>query len=235
MVLRVAPLLGVLVLVAVACGGRSYPTNRDDESYDLEAMSLAEEDLPDGFLARDFQSFDNDQWAAILDDVDPESKKSQLDAQGRVRNLISIFSWDNPAEHLGRPYQITSHSTLYGSADDASASLRQLCDLPLNEQNPTTNFNVPRIGNEAEGFTMIEQIPNFGQSVDTVVCFRTGRIVHAVVQSGLEGTSDVGLSVRLAERLLKRVNDAYDGKAPPPGETPSDIPPEDDETPAGGG
>jgi len=42
------------------------------------------------------------------------------------------------------------------------------------------------------------------------VCFRTGRLVHAVTQGGLEGTQDPELSIALARRMLERVNEAFD-------------------------
>ncbi len=209
--------LGAALLVSACGGGPTYATNKPDDSYDLQAMSLAEEDLPVGFLRQDARIFNNQDWAAVLPDPanDPQKKQNQLDAQGRITGAATFFSWNNPEEHLGRPYQITTQSTLYATADDASKSLKMLCDLPVDPSNPLTDFKVTGLGDEATGFMSTQTIQGFGDSVDTAVCFRTGRIIHAVVQSGLEGTQDVALNVRLAQKMLARVDDALKGKTTP--------------------
>ena len=42
-----------------------------------------------------------------------------------------------------------------------------------------------------------------------MVCFRTGRIVHAVAQNGLEGTEDIALGVRIATRMYELVRTVF--------------------------
>jgi hypothetical protein len=66
------------------------------------------------------------------------------------------------------------------------------------------------------GFYSVGQLGDFGQLLETTVCFRTGRIVHAVIQQGLDGTQDIPLNVRLAQKMLIHINDAFDGKSPTP-------------------
>ncbi|MGI8926088.1 MAG: hypothetical protein ACR2HN_05500 [Tepidiformaceae bacterium] len=205
--------LGALLLFA-ACGGdgSDYPDDREDDAYDLEAMALEDGDLPQGVEQRQAQSFDNAEWAEAFPNADEdqlEVRKNQLDAQGRVKGFVAIFTWDAPIEHLGRPYQYTSHSTLFVDTSKAIDSMTKFCDLPIDGTNPLKELRVPRMADGSVGFQVSEKLENFGESIDTVVCFRTGRIVHAVVQSGLEGTADTGLSVRLARRMLAHVDDAF--------------------------
>jgi hypothetical protein len=214
----IALLAASLVLLA-ACdrggGGVTYATDWGDDEYDLEAMSLREADLPEGYMEQDRAAFGNDEWAEILDDTDPEGKRRQLEAMGRIRNAITIFSRERPLEHLGRPYQFSSHSTLFESAELAARSLETFCDLPIDDTNPIEDFDVPRIGDQSTGFSVSEQLQNFGESIDTIVCFRTGRVVHAVVQSGLEGTERRELSIELAQKMENNIRGFFKGEPVP--------------------
>ena len=216
---------GPAILLA-ACGGdggANYDVDRGDDDFDLAAMSLRESDVPEDYLEQDQVAFNNDEWAEVLDEVDPEAKLRQLEAVGRVRNSITIFARENPLEHLGRPYQFSSHSTLYATAEQAIDSVNQFCDVPIDENNPREDFDVPKLGDQATGFSVSEQLDNFGESIDTIVCFRTGRLVHAVVQSGLEGTHDQQLSIDLAKKMLQNVDAYFDGE-PLPEEEATDEP-----------
>jgi hypothetical protein len=193
-----------------------YPTGLGDDNYNLEAMVLASSDMPAGIHKRQEKGFDNEEWSQIFDTDDPAAKKSQLDAQGRLRNHVAYFSWDQPMEHLGRPISVTTQSTLYVDAKSASEAARKFaCGLLVADKDPIDEFKVPKLGDQAVGFFVIQEQQNFGKTIDTAVCFRTGRILHAVVQSGLEGTEDVALSVKLAEKMLVRVDAAFAGKPMP--------------------
>jgi hypothetical protein len=213
MLFRAGLLVLGISLLAAGCGGSTYHTNRADDAYDLEAMALTDADLPAGIAEKQARSFDNEEWANVLDDVNPEAKKNQLDALGRLRSAAKVFSWETPLEHLGRSYQITSQSTLFTSVKAAQDSLKKLCDLPIDDKNPIEEFKVSGVGDEAAGFFVIEQLPNFGTSIDTAICFRTGRIVHAIVASGLDGTQDIGGGVRLAKKMLIHIDAAFEAKS----------------------
>jgi hypothetical protein len=214
-----------LAFLLSACGdGRSYPADRSDEEYDLGAMALHQEDLPGGFDAGELDDpeFDNARWVDVFDTDDPEGKLAQLDAQGRLRSYVSAFQ---PGE-LGRIFSITAVSTLYTDVDSAKRSAAQYgCGLPIDDKVATTPFDVPRVGDDSTGFFIRNESANGLTTVDTNLCFRTGRVLHAIQQTGLPGTEDVALAVRLAERWLTRIDDAFDGKTEPPTA---------DETPAGG-
>jgi hypothetical protein len=204
-----------LALVFASCGSNSYPTRLADEKYDLEAMALQAGDLPEGFEKKQSASFDNEEWSQVFQNEDPEAKKRQLDAQGRVRNFIAIFSWEDAAVlHLGKPISLTAESTLFVDEKAASESTRTLCGLLMDDKDPIREFSVPRIGNQGSGFFVEGKQENYGKTIETNVCFRTGRIVHVISQSGLDGTQDVALSVSLAKKMLRRIDLVFDGKAP---------------------
>jgi hypothetical protein len=211
----------VLALTLSACeSGRSYPVNKDDKDYDLAAMALHQEDLPAGFEAGQLQDpeFDNTQWVGVYDPNDPDAKLAQLENQGRLRGYVSSFQ---PGE-LGRVFGITAVSTLYTDPDLADRSAKQFgCGLPIDDKVATTPFDVPKIGDYSSGFFIRNESSNGLTTIDTNVCFRTGRVLHAIQQTGLPGTEDVALAVRLAERWLTRVNDAFDGKAIEPTPAPT--------------
>lgn len=222
--------LGAALLFSACSSGPKYATNKSDDSYDLQAMSLAEEDLPAGYLQQDARIFNNQDWAAVMPPGDdPQGMQNKLDAEGRLSGAAAIFAWDNPSEHLGRPYQIATQSTLYATAADASKALQQyFCDVLIDPTNPQIiDFKVTGIGDEAVGFMSTTAVQGFGDSIDTAVCFRTGRILHAVIQSGLDGTEDVALDVRLAQKMLARVDDALAGRTAPSTPTPAPTPQRD--------
>lgn len=224
-------ILGVALFFSSCSSGPKYATNKSDDSYDLTAMALAEEDLPVGYLQQDSRVFNNQDWAPVVAPPgdDPQATQKQLDALGRITGAATLFSWVNPEEHLGRPFQIATQSTLYTTANDASKSLKLRCDLPIDPTSALTDFKVAGLGDESTGFMSTQQVQGFGGEIDTAVCFRTGRIVHAVFVSGLEGTQDIAMDVRLAKKMLSRVEDALTGSTRPPtaigkGSTPSSSP-----------
>ena|GEM_PF-1003912 len=197
-----------------------YPLTRADDEYDLEGMQLRNVDLPIGLQRVEGQGFDNNEWALLLSPDDPDSALRQLEAQGRIRNHIAFFTWDNPIEHLGETISVTTQSTLYVDEATARESLRGLCGMLLDERSPIVEFDVPRLGDESTGFQVRQPNQTFGTTLETVICFRTGRVVHAVSQAGLQGADDLALSVRLAQRMLRRVDDAFAGRSAPLDETP---------------
>jgi len=211
----------VLLLAASCADSRSYATGKSDDDYPLDAMMLVDSDLPAGIARTDEKGFANDEWASVFPAEDTDATKTTLDGQQRIRNHIAFFTWENPQEHFGKVLSITSQSTLYKDEASASKSLHEYrfgaCGLILTEQDASRAeaFAVPRLGNDAVGLFISQQQETLGTSIDTVVCFRTGRIVHAVVQTGLDGTQDVALSVTLAERMLAHVQAALDSKATP--------------------
>ena len=217
MLLRVAIVVAAAALFFTACNdGPNYAKRMGDDEVNLEAMVLANSDMPVDFLKRQEKGFDNEEWSQVFDTNDPEAKKSQLDAQGRLRNHVAYFSWEQPMEHLGHPISVTTQSTLYVDAQSAERAAKQFaCGLLVADTDPINEFKVPKLGDQSVGFFVTQQQQNFGTTVDTAVCFRTGRILHAIVQSGLEGTSDVALSVKLAEKMLARVDAVYAGKPMP--------------------
>ncbi len=223
MLLRALPFVLGAALLFAACGSSTeYDTDRDFSDDELEAMALTDKDMPAGVFGQDWAAFTNEDWAAEFPSVQDEEglaiQQTALDGQGRVTGFRTILSWESPIAHLGRPYLYRTHSTVFADVAAAREAVALYCDLPIDETSPMKEFQVPKIGEESVGLQVMEELPDFGTSVDTVVCFRTGRIVHSVVQSGLEGTSDVSLSVRLARRMLTHVEDALSGKSADSGE-----------------
>ena len=212
-----ALLIGALAFTLLAaCSEEPYATDLADDEYKLEAMILQEEDLPSGYFRQQEGAFDNEEFAVLFPVDDTDAKKRQLDAQGRIRNYVAIFAWENPVEHFGRPLTFTAQSTLYADVPAADEAMRNNCGLLIGDETPLEDFFVPRIGERGVGFRYSEPQDVIGEAVELNICFRTGRIVHAVVQSGLEGTQDIALSVRLAQRMLKRVDAAFAGDVPAP-------------------
>ncbi|MEP7215337.1 MAG: hypothetical protein ABI782_03740 [Anaerolineaceae bacterium] len=215
MLLRTTALLMGALLVSSACGSsRTYP-EKGDGDYDLKAMALTANELPTGFEEQDLGEveFDNAAWAAFYGVDNVEAKQAQLDAQKRVRARVSTFQ---PAE-LGKLFRITAISTLYENPQSASDSAaKYACGLPIDDKEPLSPFAVPRIGQEANGF-FVDNVTESGlHLIDTTICFRTGRIIHSIQQTGLPGTEDVALAVRLAEKMNEHVNAFFDGRAPTP-------------------
>lgn len=213
-----ALLLGAIVLLSACGGGRSYPEKGDNE-YDLKAMALTTADLPVGFTEQNLgeTDFDNAAWAEFYGVDDVEAKQAQLAAQKRVRSRVSTFQ---PAE-LGRLFRVTAISTLYENPQSASDSAAKFaCGLPINDKERLSPFAVPTIGQEANGFFANTQTESGLHLIDTTICFRTGRIIHSIQQTGLPGTEDVALAVRLAERMNEHVDAFFDGRTPAPAATP---------------
>jgi len=230
------PLIGGMLLIIGAVvvgllayldndGGDSYPSNRGDDEYDLASMALRTIDVPAGLTLATTLTFDNAEWSEIVGADDPELKKTQLDSQKRIRNQLAFFTWpDNTTtEHLGRTLSVTSQSTLFETDDSAAAETNRLCGLLINEADPLVEFEVPKLADQSVGFTVTSNQQGIGKSYEVAVCFRTGRIVHGVVQSGLDGTADIALVVRMARRMLAHVDETFAGKPVPLDPAPEDA------------
>ena len=66
----------------------------------------------------------------------------------------------------------------------------------------------------------VSSVEGAGRVVQTIVCFRTGRVVHAVLQQGLDGSEDIALSVLMARRMYEHVRAVFaelDIEPPSPG------------------
>ena len=193
-----------------ACSDAAFPAGLDDSDYDLRSMALQEIDLPEGYARLQRGEFNNEEFAVLFQSPDTDAKKRQLDAQGRLESYVTVFGWDDPIQHFGRPLTFTAQSTLYVDSEAALESMRTTCGLLVEDAIQLEEFFVPDFGDGGVGFSYSEEQDVIGESVELNVCFRTGRIVHAVAQSGLEGTQDIALSVRLAERMLERIELAFE-------------------------
>jgi hypothetical protein len=203
--------------------GPTYGVRMDSEDYDLDSMAVRVADIPSGLVLSDRLTFTNEEWAYALDNVDPEARLPQLEAQKRVRGTLSLFEWeDGFTQHLAETLALLSQSTIYESEDAASEAIAgsALCGLRLNDTAPIDEFNVPKIGDEAVGFFVISNDEQVGTSIDTVVCFRTGRIVHGVVQSAFEGAQDIGFVIDLARDMQRYTADTFEGTVIPADEDP---------------
>ena len=214
MTMRSPPAALVLLLTAAwvlaACGDDRYRDDLADDAYSLRSMLLTVDDIPFAMQQVVVDEFDNEEWAAGFEAEDPAAKRRQFEAQGRIRNALAVFAWESPIEHLGSPRIITTQSTLYEDVDAARASLQGLCGLPFDDTAiaDLREFPVKGLGDESVGLFLVNRA-EIGAIIDTIVCFRTGRVVHAVTQNGLEGTQDVALAVRLARRMLEHVERAF--------------------------
>jgi hypothetical protein len=214
--LRALALLLVSIPVLAACdSGREYPSNKGDADYDLAAMALQESDMPKDFTQQDIQepAFDNERWAnEVFAADDPAAKAAQLDAQGRLTNHVVAFT----PPGLGKVLSVTAVSTLYTNDSSAEESINRFaCGLPIKESEPLTPFVTPKIADQSSGFFVSQDNGNGVTFVDTTICFRTGRIVHALQQTSIPGVEDIAAAIRLSERWLGHVNDAFDGKPAP--------------------
>ena len=189
--------------------GTAYPLALDDADYDLPAMGLTMEDLPTGFKLANEQDFDNAAWAEALDQEEPEAKQRQLVALGRVRNYVRFFQVGDPITHLGHPFQYASQSSLFVDETSAIESMRTQCDLPYDQTVSIKDVRVPSLADQSTSFLVTTRTEELGETVDTVICFRTGRIVHSIAQRGLEGTEDLEFTIRLAKTMLKRVDGVF--------------------------
>ena len=239
-----APLLammGVLVLVLLGLAGglawyllrddssgAAYATDKPNDSYDLESMQLRNKDLPENMVRKsrnDALTFTNQEWAQLLSPSDPARKESQLTAQKRVRNLVSVFGWDDPDNaRIGQAISFLSESTLYETEEAAKADTNRLCGLRIDEKDPLKEFKAPRLGDQSVGFTVTSTNASIGKSIETVVCFRTGRIVHGVIQTSFLGSENQALVVSLAKRMLAQVDKTFSGKPNPKDEEPPQDP-----------
>lgn len=226
-------------LFAFACGGEDsvdYDVETPDDEYDLAAMQIAEGDLPEqvrasggspGLMLVVEDSFTNEEWARAFEAQIPEivatQKVTQLEAQGRINGHLALFTWQNPTEHLGKIQQVESHAMLYRDADAAANAIAlRACGLVVADSQQLDQFDVPSIADESAGFSFTTQVGagefSLGLARETVVCARTGRLVHAIVQYGLDGTTTEDVGVELMRRKLAYIDAAFEGKDPPPAE-----------------
>jgi len=225
-IVAVTFIVGIGVALAAAIsdrGGTDYNPNRGDGDYDLEHMALTEADMPAGIEFAGSGDFSAEEWASLFDVVDEDelaAKISQLEAQGWVKNYVAEGGRPGFAKLLG----VKSVSTLYTNEAAANeAATRFACGLPIELSEQLEEFRVPSIGEQSVGFNHRRPLRDDNGEivitfVDTTVCFRTGRIVHAVQQTALEGVEDIAGSIRTAYVLLDHVNDAYEGKTGADGE-----------------
>ncbi len=215
-----APRLALLPVLAAlgfallpACGGEEFPVGLPDDAYALETMLLDPRDLPLAMDKEMTETFDNAEWARLFDVEDLRAKLNQLDARGRINGAVRVFSREDPFQHRGLPARIIVQSTLYADVAAAAASLSLFCGTFIDERTAidVTEFWVDTFGDGVQGLIIGEQMEGFGRTLETLVCFRTGRVVHAVLQSGLDGTADIALNVRTARRMLERVRALFDG------------------------
>ena len=212
--LTLLPLLAAFGLVFLAaCAGdeEEFATDLPDDAFPLEDMLIALDDLPLAMENANTNTFDNPEWAQLFDVENLRGKLNQLEARGRITAAVREFSWKEPFAHLGGPAFITVQSTLYADVESAEDSMSLYCGTLVDERSVTdyTDFWVANIGDGAEGFIIGQPTTEIGRLVETVVCFRTGRIVHAVAQNGLEGTEDIALGVRIATRMYERIRTVF--------------------------
>jgi len=198
----------VVAFVFVACGSDGYPLDLGDDEYALDQMVLQEDDIPLAMTGFGVQEFENAEWAFLFNTDEPDLTEAQLDARKRITNALVVFGWDNPIEHLAEPRLISAQSTLYEDEESAVASLDGFCGLPVDSATgpDVSEFSVGQIADGSLGLFLVRRDPDFGDIIDTVICFRTGRVVHAISQTGLAGSEDIALGVRLANRMLERVD-----------------------------
>ncbi len=221
MAFRAIALALVSAVLLTACDeGRDYDSSQGDDAYDLEAMALQQADLPAGFQQAAGYSFEPEEWAEIFGSDDPEATVRQLEAQGWLKNWVSVATPDM----FGPVLNIRSVSTLYTNEDTARESTdRFACGLPLSLNVPLDPFVVPEMADQSNGFYVEEAIDESGTSlVYTTVCFRTGRIVHVVQQASLPGIEDIGGAFRSATKMLARVDAVFDGENANDGEDEED-------------
>jgi len=220
----------LLIAVAAACGnGRSYTTTKADSSYNLGAMALQQNDMPSGLAEQQvIHDYDNNAWAKIMGATDEAAEAKDLtDNVGRVRSYVSAFS----APEIQKIYEVIGISTLYTTVDKAEKQAAGYCGVPAADAAPadTARFSVPKLGDEATGFFVTEQRADASGNpqtfTDTTLCFRTGRILHAVQTTSVPGAEDIATTVRLAQAMLGHVNDTFDGIIPTPSPTSSVTPP----------
>lgn len=213
-----AAVVGAVGLLLGACGDDSptYASDLADQDYDLAAMQLEDEDMPHEGMAMVLEdAFSNEEWAQLFVAQDPqlelEQKQIQIEAQGRGTGHLALFTWDEPARNLGKVLQVESHAILYADEESARDALRlRSCGLLIGDDEPLEPFDVPQVADESTGFFHESELGTLGKAVDTVVCFRTGRVVHAVLAHGLDGTQDIDGTLEMARRKLNHVDGAFE-------------------------
>ncbi|HKS91340.1 MAG TPA: hypothetical protein VJQ83_05375 [Tepidiformaceae bacterium] len=232
MLLRLSALAmaGIVLLGVAACSSaRTYSTTRADKDYDLAAMALTEQEMPGGLAPAvlNQHEYNNTDWVATLRNaqiIDPsgnqDTQTKQLDSEGRVRNWVSVYS---PAS-LGRIIGVTTVSTLFKTANDANKAMNgELCGLPVSTSQQTAPLSVPKLADASTGFQTVAQ----GGLVDSTLCIRTGRIIHAIQEASVPGTEDFAALVQMGQDMVTRVNGVFDGKikgTPVPTPSPSATP-----------
>ncbi len=209
--------LGLALLAACGEEAADFATDLPDDAYPLEDMLLDLDQLPVPFENETTSSFDNEAWAPLFNVDNLRGKVNQLEARGRINAAVREFTWNEPFTHLGGPAILTIQSTLYADVEAAEDSMGLFCGALIDERSATdvTEFWVADIGDGVQGFIHGEQTSEIGRLVETVVCFRTGRVVHAVLSNGLDGTEDVALNVRIARRMFDNVRAVFAELEPP--------------------
>ena len=204
------------MLLAACASEQEFATELPDDAYPLEDMLLDLDDLPLRMDDQETRSFDNEDWAQLFDVDDLRGKVNQLKARGRINAAVREFSWAS-AFPLAGPWFITVQSTLYTDVDAARDSLSLFCGTVTDERTATdvSEFWVADIGDGVQGLILGEQVEGPGRIVETIVCFRTGRVVHAVLLQGLDGSEDIALSVRIARRMYEHVSAVFEDIEPP--------------------
>jgi hypothetical protein len=220
----------VLFGVAACTSSRNYSMTRPDKDYDLAAMALTEQEMPGGLKPAVLNQHDysNADWVATLRTaqiIDPSGdatkQTKQLDDEGRISNWVSVYS----AASLGRIIGVTTVSTLYKTAGQADTAMaKDLCGLPLDTTQQTAPLAVPRMADATSGFQTVAN----GGLVNSTLCIRTGRIIHAIQETNVPGTEDFAALIQMGEDMVTRVNGVLDGKikgtavpTAPPSATPS--------------
>ena len=205
-----------LVLLAACASEQEFATELPDDAYPLEDMLLDLDDLPLRMDDQNTSTFDNGDWAQLFNVDDLRGKVNQLEARGRINAAVREFSWTS-AFPLAGPWFITVQSTLYTDVDAARDSLSLFCGTVTDERTATdvSEFWVADIGDGVQGLILGEQVEGPGRIVETIVCFRTGRVVHAVLLQGLDGSEDIALSVRIARRMYEHVSAVFEDIEPP--------------------
>ena len=209
--------LGLALLAACGEEAEDFATDLPDDAYPLEDMLLDIDQLPVAFENATTSTFNNEAWAPLFNVEDLRGKVNQLEARGRINAAVREFTWNEPFTRLGGPAILTIQSTLYADIEAAEDSMGLFCGALIDERSATdvTEFWVANIGDGVQGFVHGEQTPEIGRLVETVVCFRTGRVVHAVLSNGLEGTEDIALNVRIARRMYEHVRAVFAELEPP--------------------
>lgn len=209
--------LGLALLAACGEEAEDFATDLPDDAYPLEDMLLDIDQLPVAFENATTSTFNNEAWAPLFNVEDLRGKVNQLEARGRINAAVREFTWNEPFTRLGGPAILTIQSTLYADIEAAEDSMGLFCGALIDERSATdvTEFWVANIGDGVQGFVHGEQTPEIGRLVETVVCFRTGRVVHAVLSNGLEGTEDIALNVRIARRMYEHVRAVFAKLEPP--------------------